>query len=408
MMNKADDNNAARMPQGDMAVNFTFLVIYLGALSAFGSFVNDLYLPSLPDMMRAFHISVSTDELGLTMGMVGLGLGQILLGPLSDMNGRKGVLRWSTVMFLVACVACLFARDITFFLVCRVVQGFGASAGYFLGRTIPADIYSGRALARVMAIVGAINGFAPASAPVIGGFLGSVFGWRGAFFFLTFFGVLILIFLPRLKETLPPDRRVKGNYFSAFSSYGTLFRNRAFMIHALFKGVALGMLFAYISSAPFIFEQHYGWSQTAFGIFIGCNSLAIMAGSFLALRFRPLKNGLTFAAWIAFAFAALQAISLFLFDKFWIYELLWLPILLALGIVFNAASTIAMNEGRASAGNASAVIGLMGYIFGAAVSPLVGKGDVMHSTAISIVVLSLLMLGVAFMSKRIRADLIGR
>lgn len=391
--------------KGDMAVNFTFLVIYLAALSAFGSFVNDLYLPSLPDIMKTSHTSVSTDQLGLTMGMIGLGVGEIILGPLSDMYGRKPILKWSTVLFLVACVACIFSPTIGFFLVCRLVQGFGASAGYFLGRSIPTDIYAGRTLAKVMAIVGAINGFAPASAPIIGGFLGTRFGWKGAFVFLCVFGLLILLFFPKLKETLPPSRRVTGGYLKSFSSYGILLRDKSFVLHALFKGVALGILFAYISSAPFIYEDHYGWSQTMFGVIIGVNSLAVVGGSFLALKSHPLKNALSAAAWIALTFAVVQCLCLFFFDTFWAFELLWLPILVSLGMAFNAANTIAMNEGRFYAGNASALVGLAGYIFGAVVSPLVGKGDILHSTAIAIVVLAVLMLILSLFTRRLPSDL---
>lgn len=141
--NKSNVSATSRSDASDAGMSFIFLIIYLGTLSAFGSFVNYLYLPALPEIMRTFRTSVSTDQLGLTMGMAGLGIGQIVLGPLSDMRGRKPVLRWATVLLLAGCVACVFSRSIEFFLFCRVVQGFGASAGYFLGRTIPTDLYRG-------------------------------------------------------------------------------------------------------------------------------------------------------------------------------------------------------------------------------------------------------------------------
>lgn len=386
-------------------MNYIFLLIYLGALSALGSFVNDLYLPSLPEIMKVFRISVSTDQLGLTMGMAGLGIGQVILGPLSDMYGRKPVLKWATLLLLAGCIACVFSPTIEFFLLCRLIQGFGASAGYFLGRTIPTDIYRGRDLAKVMAIIGAINGLAPASAPVIGGILGTHFGWRGSFVFLCLCAVLILLFLPKLKETLSPEDKVSGRYLQAFASYGTLIKNRPFFIHCLFKGLALGILFAYIASAPFIYEEHHGWTQTAFGIFMGINSLAIMTGAFVALKFSPLKKGLFVAAWIVFLVSVIQSVALFVLNYFWIMEFLWLPILLGLGIVFNTADTIAMNEGRNNAGNASALIGVVGYVFGAVVSPLVGEANILHSTGIALVILSSLMLIVSYKARLLPVDL---
>lgn len=256
-----------------------------------------------------------------------------------------------------------------------------------------------------MAIVGAINGLAPASAPVIGGLLSDHLGWRGPFGFLCLCAVLILAFMPKLKETLAPGQRATGGYLRAFASYGALVKNVPFVTHCLFKGVALGILFAYISSAPFIYEDHYGWSQTEFGVFMGANSLAVMAGSFLALKFKPLKNGLFVAAWIVLITAAAQCVAFFALDRFWVMELLWLPILLGLGIVFNTADTIAMNEGRNYAGNASALVGLMGYVFGAAVAPLVGKGDILRSTGIATLALACLMLAVAYKARTLPVDL---
>ena len=147
---------------------YWFLVTYLVGLSAMGSFVNDMYSPALPAMVRFFGCKVSIGQLGLTMGMIGLGIGQIILGPVSDKYGRRPVLIASMSLFVVAAVVSIFSPTIHFFNLCRLFQGIGASGGYFLARTIPADVYSGRQLAKLMALLGAINGVAPASAPLVG------------------------------------------------------------------------------------------------------------------------------------------------------------------------------------------------------------------------------------------------
>lgn len=145
---------------------YVFLILYLVLMSAFGSFVNDMYIPSLPEMVRSFHTDTSTVQLGLTFGMLGLAIGELFLGPLSDKYGRKPILVIALAVFCVGAVCSIWSKTIHEFIWWRLVQGFGASGGYFLARTIPADLYQGRALAKVMALVGAINGFAPASAPV--------------------------------------------------------------------------------------------------------------------------------------------------------------------------------------------------------------------------------------------------
>lgn len=336
--------DSAAKSAGNPSVNFAFLVIYLAGLSAFGSFVNDMYLPSLPSMCDFFHCSVPTVQLGLTMGMVGLGLGEIILGPTSYKYGRKPVLIATLALFVAAAVVSVFSPTIHFFIICRLFQGLGASGGYFLARTIPADFYSGRVLAKTMAIIGAINGIAPASAPVIGGFVSNSFTWKGVFRVLAGIAVTLLALSPLLKESLPKNMRSKESLLKTFGNYGILARNRNFMTHVLLKGAALGFLFAYISSAPFIMQKHFGYSQVVFGCIVGANAVLVAAGSMLALRFKVLKNAAFYGAIAMAGFVALEVVLLFLADNFWTYELPLLGILFCLGMIFTVSNSLAMNE----------------------------------------------------------------
>lgn len=395
----------APISRNGVSVNYTFLIAYLVGLSAFGSFVNDMYLPSLPSMTRFFHCSVPTVQLGLTMGMIGLGLGQIILGPFSDKYGRKPVLLISTTLFILAAIASIFSPTINVFLWCRLIQGLGASGGYFLARTIPADLYAGRALAKTMAITGAINGIAPASAPVLGGFLSQHFGWKSVFIALAIYATLLLVFAFRLKETLPPANRNKGTLIKAFANYSSLASNGRFMTHVMLKGTALGVLFAYISSAPFIMQTHFGLRQDIFGCVMGANAIFVAAGSMTALKFKILKNAAVVGAFTLMASTALLACALFLLNSFWAYELLLLPVLFCLGMIFTVGNTLAMTEGRNDAGDASALLGVIGYIFGAVVAPLVGMGNIMHSTAIVLLVLAAMVVVCAIFTSRIAPDL---
>lgn len=391
--------------KNNIIISFTFLVIYMAGLSAFGSFVNDMYVPSLPSMTKFFGCSVSMVQLGLTFGMIGLGLGQVVMGPVSDKYGRKPVLVGSILVFIVGAVVSIFSPTIHFFLGCRLVQGLGASGGYFLARTVPTDFYQGRQLARTMAIIGAINGFAPASAPVLGGFISQHFGWKGVFVTLTLIAVILLCFAPRLKESLPPPLRVKGSLWKAFGNYTGLLRNPHFMVHVIFKGAALGILFAYVSSAPFIMQTHFGFRQDVFGCIMGANSLAVVGGSMTALKFKVLKRAGYIGSLGVAAAIALESMALLAFNSFWMYELLMLPVLFCLGMIFTVGNTLAMNEGRTEAGDASAVLGVGGYVFGAIVAPLVGLGNVMHSTAYVFIALAVIVLIFGLFTRRIPADL---
>ncbi len=384
---------------------YVFLVACLVLLSALGSFVNDMYTPALPAMCRFFGCSVSLGQMGLTMGMAGLALGQFILGPVSDRIGRRPVLVASIVLFIVSAVVSVFSPSIHVFNLCRLFQGIGASGGYFLARTIPADVYQGRALARLMALIGAINGIAPASAPVIGGITSDAFGWKGVFVLLAIFAVFLLFAAPVLKESLPVAKRVSGPWMKSFSGYGSLLRNRPFIIHICFKGTALGMLFAYISSSPFILQSHYGLSQTSYGLVIGFNAIFMAAGSMLALKFKPFKKA-AYTGAVVMAFGVLaEAVALYCIHSILLYEIFSIVMLFGLGLIFTTANTLAMNEGRESAGEASALLGISGYVVGAAVSPIVGIGNVLHSTAITYVLLGIVVFAFALASRRLASDL---
>lgn len=384
---------------------YYFLVFFLVLLSAAGSFVNDMYSPALPDLCKFFGCTVPLAQMGLTTGMIGLGIGQFILGPVSDKYGRKIVIICATSLFVVAAIASLFATSIHIFNLCRLVQGLGASAGYLLAKTIPADVYAGRQLAKLMTLVGAINGFAPASAPVIGGILDNDLGWKSIFIFLASFSVFIIVISLFLKESLPKARRNALPLLKSFGGYKYLLKNKNFMIHTALRGSILGVLFAYTSSSPFIVQNHYHFSATGYGIMVGVNALFIAAGSVLSLRFRPYKRAALIGAVILAVGTALETVALFAIHNVWVYDVLMAVVLFAVGMVISTANTLAMNEGRARSGEASAVLGVSGYIVGAIASPLVGLGDILHSTAYVNIALACLVMVFAIASSRLPADL---
>lgn len=384
---------------------YAFVVTYIVMLSALGSFMNDMYSPALPAMCKFFSCSVSTVQMGITMGMIGLALGQLVLGPLSDRYGRRPVLVASASLFIVSATVSIFSPTIEFFVTCRLFQGLGASGGYFLARTIPADVYTGRGLAKLMALTGAINGVAPASAPVIGGVTADAFGWKGIFVVLIIYAIIVLALSPMMKESLAPDARYKGLWWKAFKGYIVLLRNKPFQAHTIVKGLTLGLLFAYVSSAPFILETHYGLSQTVYGLVIGANSVFVALGSMVALKFRPLKKATHFGSIILGVAVGAQALALFYIHSIWVYEICAMAMLFAMGLIFTCSNTLAMNEGRERAGEASALLGVAGYIVGAIAAPCVGIGNLLHATAITFVVLTALIFIFAVISYRLAPDL---
>lgn len=401
-------------PSGTLSApprNYGVFVVFIAIIGAFSSLVNDMYLPTIPDMMREFHTTPSMTQLGLSMAMAGMGLGSVLWGSASDRYGRKPVLLVSLVIFAVATAVSLFSRNIVFFIVCRLFQGLGAGGAMVLSTSIPADVYMGRQLAKLMAIVGAINGIAPALGPVVGGFMADWVGWRGIFVLLLVIGVGMTFWTTRYNETLPPSRRLKVKSMSDYlRAYRSLFVNGRFMLYVVIKAVAIGLLYAYISSAPFIIQDHYHFSSIDFGLIFGGNALCMGVGSTLALRFRVMKQGMVVGCVGMFVFACAEAVVMWVDAPFLYYEIFAAPMLLFSGMIFSTANTLSMEEGRAEAGTASAILSVVKYVFAAVVSPLVGLGNMLHSAAIAFVVVTLIALVLAWFAWRLAplADMVRK
>ncbi len=366
--------------------HYYLFVTFIAIIGAFSSLVNDMYLPTIPTMMREFHTTPSMTQMGISMAMAGMGLGSVLWGSASDRYGRKPILIISLIIFVLSTALSLFSMNITFFIVCRLFQGLGAGGAMVLSTSIPADEYMGRQLAKLMAIMGAVNGVAPALGPVIGGLMADMVGWRGIFIVLLAIGIIMTFWTTRYQETLPAQRRLQAHSISDYlKAYHSLFTNGRFMIYVTIKAVAIGLLYAYIASAPFIIQTHYRFSAMEFGLIFGGNAIAMGIGSALAPRFKVMKQAMIAGCVGMFIFAVAESVVMWTESSFILYEICAIPMLLFAGIIFSSANTLSMEVGRADAGTASAILSVVKYAFAAVISPLVGLGNMFHSTAIAFI-----------------------
>lgn len=379
-----------------------YLIVFLGLLSAFGPFVIDMYLPALPEMADVFHCETSVVQLGLMFCMVGLALGQLLFGPASDKYGRRPVLILTLLIFVGASLICCLSGSISVFIAARFLQGIGGAGGIVLSRSIAADIYSGRELAKLIAILSAINNIAPVAAPVAGGGVAHVWGWQGIFVVLLALGVFLTVMSFSLKESLEKANRFKGSLVASLKGYAMVLRVKGFGAYSLVYALSMAALFAYISSTPFIVQKVYGFSELQFSLVFAVNAIGLATGSALTLKFQTMqkatRTGTRLGAAVAF-FAVV--ISLTGIGGFLLYELSTIFMLFAIGLVLTGSTTVAMNLGRECAGAASAVVGGIGYIAGGLISPLVSMGDILV-TSFSLCCLFLL-LG-AVLSGKVRSD----
>ena len=375
-----------------------FLVILLGVLSAFGPFVVDLYLPSLPQLAQFFATTPSMTQLTLTTAMIGLAVGQLLLGPMSDKFGRKKPLILSLVIYIISTVCIIFSPNVETMIVLRVVQGLSSAGSVVISRAVATDLYRGREMTRFFGLLMTINGIAPIISPILGSLLLEYVSWKGVFAFLALIGLVVLVFCFRLKESLMPENRLSGSILSTFSTFGIIVKNRLFMSYVGIESFLLGAMFAYIAASPFILQSFYGLSAFAFSLCFGANGAALVIGSNIGGKL-PNRTALSLGVF-GFFVAALYTIVLLLIQPYWFFvEIGFFSMLLMMGLTFPAISSLAMESERQYAGSASALLGFSPFFLGGVVSPLVGMGNIFYSTAVVIFICGLLAVGIYLMIK---------
>jgi DHA1 family bicyclomycin/chloramphenicol resistance-like MFS transporter len=356
-----------------------WIVFVLGALSAFGPLSIDMYLPSLPTLANNLHTTTSLAQLSLTACLLGLAIGQIVAGPLSDVRGRRGPLVVSLVLYAAASLLCVFAPNIGVLIGLRFIQGLTGSAGIVLSRAIARDLYSGRELTRFFSLLMLVNGVAPIAAPVLGGVLLNFVSWRGVFMVLCVVGVAMLIAVVLgLPETLPVSRRSSGGLKQTLGTLGHLFADRRFMGYAFSQALILGAMFAYIAGSPFVLQDIFGFSPQTYSMIFAVNGLGIVLFSQVTGRLvgRFSEQQLLSAGLVMAAVAGISLLVVaFTGGKLFAVVIPLFFVVSCVGIVSTTATSLAMQSQQRSAGSASAMLGLLPLLLGSIASPLVGLGS---------------------------------
>ena len=373
-----------------------FLVILLGVLSAFGPFVVDLYLPSLPQLAQFFDTTASMTQLTLTTAMIGLAVGQLLLGPMSDKFGRKIPLIISLLIYIISTILLIFSPNIETMIVLRAVQGLSSAGSVVISRAIATDLYRGREMTRFFGLLMTINGIAPIISPILGSLLLEYIGWKGVFFFLAIIGIVVLLFCLRLKESLIIEKRLKGSVLSTFFTFGKIIKNRMFMSYVGIESFLLAAMFAYIAASPFILQSFYGLSVFTFSLCFGANGAALVMGANIGGKLSN-RTALSFGV-LGFGVVVLYTISTLIIQPNWfLVEIGFFLMLLMMGLTFPAISSLAMESERQYAGSASALLGFTPFFLEGIVSPLVGIGNIFYATAVVILVCAFISLIIYFL-----------
>lgn len=352
-------------------------ILVLGALTALGPFTTDLYLPAFPAIQADFGVDASAVQLTLTGTMIGFGLGQLIVGPLSDKIGRKGPLIGGAVLHVAACVFAAIAPNIVVLGILRVLMGFGAASSGVVSMAMIRDLFGGKLLVRMMSRMALVNGFAPVIAPVVGSQLLSIMNWHGIFWVLAGYGALVSIaVVVFVVETLPKDKRSAAQR-SLRQRYSSLFHDRIYVGALVIAGMNFTGLFAYLSTSPFLFQEIYGLSAQMYGVLFAVNSLGIIIG--VQTSSRLMQYGLVRPGWIlAFTTGCQLALGVLIFVLDWERSGIWgtaIPLwfyIAACGFTFPTVQILALSAHGEEAGTAASMLGAVNFGIAGALSPIVG------------------------------------
>lgn len=359
----------------------TGLLTVLGFLSAVGPFATDLYLPAFTDIAQDLGASPSGVQFTLTAFMLGLAIGQLYLGPLSDRMGRRGVLLIALGAFTAASCAMVFSPTVEVFTALRLVQGIAGASGIVLSRAIIADLTRGPDAIRAFSLLAMIVAVAPLVAPLSGGVLAEHFGWRGVLMTLAALTVLMfvlaLLFVP---ESLALHQRQQGGARRALSNFARLGRDRLFVLFALAVACNFAALLAYIGASPFVGQVMLSMSPTQFSFAFASGAVAMVLTNLVNARLagRVSATLMLFIGSSATALAGISFATLALTGSLSVATYVASAFLLSGGVALTSANGTALALGRAdfARGSGSALLGAFQFLCGAIAPPIVGAwGD---------------------------------
>ncbi|GAB2475645.1 multidrug effflux MFS transporter [Promicromonospora xylanilytica] len=376
--------NAPRSPRRTSLLPWILLL-----LTIFGPISLDLYLPVLPALTAELDAVTSVAQLTLTACLVGLALGQLVAGPLSDRLGRRGVLLTGVAAFVVVSVLCALSPSVELLIAARFVQGVAGGVGVVIAQAAGRDIYDGSALIRFYGRLTVVTGLAAIVGPLLGGQLARVTDWRGLFLFLAAAGAaVLLVSIAALPETLPRENRSTGGFAQIVRDFRVLLADRRLVGAVLNQGFLYAALFAYLAGSTFVLQGVYGLTPQGYALAFGANSAGFMVFGYL--------SGLTTERWsvrgtltVGVGVAGLGAAGLLLTG------LAPMPLTLVVVSLFLLASGVAISSAPATAlalvgypeiaGTASSLLGLARFAFGAVAAPLVGVAGALSSLPLGIV-----------------------
>lgn len=387
-------------------INKTFLIILLGILAAIGPFTIDMYLPGFARIAEDLGTDEKHVTFTLTSYFFGIAVGQLIYGPIVDKYGRKKPLLAGLFIYIVAAVGCALSRNIETMIGMRLLQALGGCVGMVASNAIISDVYEKERRAKAFSLIMLVMGVAPLIAPSIGSLLLRTADWNYIFYFLaafsTFVSTLIYFYLPETSRYMHSD---KLEMSKISRDYLTILKNPAFLFYTLAGSISMSILFAYISSASYVFQTFYGLEKETFAIIFAINASGLIAGSYLngvlTNHFNYIKIGKI--ASLIISVVSLVVLLLFYFNPqihyHWAVAGLF-SVLFLVGFINPNATAASLAPFTNNSGAASALGGAIRMGIGAVVAASIGifqgnSANTMFTVIFILSFLAMLMLVVA-------------
>ncbi|HEY9251807.1 MAG TPA: Bcr/CflA family efflux MFS transporter, partial [Nocardioides sp.] len=348
------------------------LLLALALLSASAPLAIDFYLPSFPQIGTDLGAAASNVQLTLTAFLIGLALGQIAWGPISDRFGRLKPLLIGSVVAAAAGVLAALAPTVELLITARFIQALAAAAGIVMARAIVADVLHGFAAARAMSIMMSISGIAPILAPVIGGAIAGFVPWRGVLGIVAAIAVAqVVCVLLVIRESLPVERRTSR---VEYADLGRLLAKPAFLGYTLTQSLTFATLMTYVSSSSFLYQSVIGTSAAVYGIGFAVNAAFLTVAGLFSARLakrqvHPAQIVRSAQPVLAIGAMFVLVVALLPVPK----ALILLPILVVttcVGLIMGNTGALAIEQARPSVGAGSALMGGIMFLGGGLASPL--------------------------------------
>jgi MFS transporter, DHA1 family, multidrug resistance protein len=348
-------------------------------LTAIAPLATDMYVPAFPRVAGDLSATATQVQLTLTTFFVGMALGQLIGGPVSDQRGRRRPLVAALVLMTVASIVCALTPSIGVMMVARLVQGFTGGWAMVIGRAIIVDLATGAQLVRVLNVIAGVGGVAPIAGPLLGAVILQLSHWRVSFWTVAALSVAMLIaVLVAVPESLPPDKRHSGG-LRAFAVAGRqVLANRRYVGYLLVTGSAMGALFAYVATSAFVLQSMNGLSPIAYSVDFAANAGGMTVAALAAARLAG--RVATRTVILVGQVAALAAGVAMLIGAVWFGTPLMLAIvcffvlMTAQGLIVANGGALASAEVPEHPGTGSAVLGFVQWVAAGTIAPIAGLG----------------------------------